>query len=185
MMRAYRRPGFIHNAWYVEHHLLIVEKIALELLSRYPEADRDLVMVLVWIHDYGKALGSSSPSEATVTEGERSLNQHNFSSGFTKTILHYVSLLDAHRRLDLSSAPTEVRIVSSADACSHLVGPFFSIYWWENPGKSISEIMEENRSKLRRDWERKIVLPEARSAFHSRYLFLLEQAEGHPSKFLR
>ncbi len=57
-----------------------------------------------------------------------------------------------------------------------MIGPFFSIYWWENSDVSIEELQARNRKKLTTDWEIKIVLPEIKHAFEFQYRYLLNNA---------
>lgn len=177
-------PKFIHHEWYVKYHLEIVEKISNELCNKHPRADRDLVSALVWIHDYGKILSASNQYELTISEGEKLLRIIGFPDDFIARILEYAAMLDRSRELDLSRAPIEVQIVSSADGCSHLVGPFFPLWWKENSNKYFEELMADNRKKLLKDWQHKIVLPEAREAFEGRYRVVMEQAGHMPSSFL-
>jgi hypothetical protein len=175
---------FIHRSWYIEYHLNIVEKIAMELTEIYPEADRNFVMTLVWLHDYGKFIDWSRQYELTLTEGRRALTDAGFSSKFSDRAIEYARLLDDSQRTDLSKAPIEVQIVSSADGCAHFVGPFFQIWLWENSGRPLRELLRQNRSKAEKDWTRKIVLPEARAAFEQRYRIVCEQNGDLPSSYI-
>jgi hypothetical protein len=76
--------------------------------------------------------------------------------------------------MDLSEAPIEVKIVSTADAVSHMYGPFYQMYCYENPEMSVEELMESNIRKLEKDWDRKMVLPEVKEMLQERYEFLRE-----------
>src|SRR5580704_15099956 len=49
-------PNFFHHKWFVTWHLQVVERLALELTDHYPDADRDLVQVMAWLHDYAKII---------------------------------------------------------------------------------------------------------------------------------
>jgi hypothetical protein len=84
----------------------------------------------------------------------------------------------------LATAPIEIQIVSSSDAASHLVGPFITLYWHENPSMTIAELQAENAKKLTIDWEKKITLPEVKAAFAQRYEYALEIAGVLPDRFL-
>ena len=178
------KPEFVHYRWFVKWHLEIVEKLALELLEHYPKADRDLVMVMVWLHDYGKILDYENEYTKTLSAGPPKLLELGFPPDFTKKAISYIETLDKKLELDLHEAPIEVQIVSSADGCSHMVGPFLHLWWYEHPKKPIEELMADNQHKLLKDWNRKITLPEARTPFEPRFNFLMEQSGKLPEKFL-
>ncbi len=179
---AARNPAFVHHRWYVEHHLAIVERIALELCARYPQADATLVRVLVWLHDYGKAIDRVNERVATLTRGRAALLAAGFPPDF---VAHALRCYERHEAHDtLADAPIEVRIVSSADGAAHLVGPFYALHWHENPQRPIAALLAENRRKALFDWERKIVLPEVRAAFAERHRQRLEQCGDLPERFL-
>jgi len=59
-----------------------------------------------------------------------------------------------------------------------------SLWWWENSDKSIDELLNDNLKKVDKDWNRKIVLPEARRAFEKHYNILLQQSGAFPDKFI-
>ena len=149
-----------------------------------PAADPDLVSVLVWLHDYGKTIDPARQYELTLSEGRALLDEFGCPAEVTERVVAYLEMIDRSAELDLTTAPIEVQIVSSADGCAHFVGPFFHLWWWEHAGTPYQELMAENRRKMVKDWTRKIVLPEARAAFEGRYRFLREQAGDLPDRFL-
>lgn len=180
--RAARHPGFIHHRWYVEYHLVLVERIALELCGVYPDADRGLVQLLVWLHDYGKIVDRPNEHAATLTHGRAALVACGFGPELVARALHYYELFERYD--EVARAPLEVRIASSADGAAHLVGPFYAIWWHEHPERDIPTLMADNRRKALVDWDQKIVLPEVRAAFATRHRLLLEDCGDLPSTFL-
>ena len=181
---AASNPQFVHHKWFVQWHLEIVEKIASELCEYYPDADRELVEVMVWLHDYGKIVDFEHEHVATLSEGPKALARVGFSADFAQTAVNYIEILDKKLEVDLHEAPIEVQIVSSADGCSHMIGPFFHLYWYEHADKPYHELMISDRAKIDKDWNRKIVLPEAREAFEARYKFLVEQTGTLPPRYV-
>jgi hypothetical protein len=177
------RKEFIHHQWFVEFHLLVVEQISLELCKLYKSANLDVVLTMVWLHDYGKILDFSNQHSTTLSEGKNCLLKLGFEESFATEVVNYIDLLDRKENLDAESVPIEVKIVSSADGASHLVGPFFSLWWYENPQKSFRELMQDNVAKAEKDWNKKMVLPEVRKAFAERREYFLEQTGRIPERF--
>ncbi len=176
------RKTFVHNKWFIKYHLQIVEKIANELCEVYPAADRSLVIALVWFHDYGKLMDFKHEHTFTQKKGLAELIRLGFAPALAKKILDYIKVIDAKK--NLRRAPIEIKIVSSADGAAHLVGPFFTLYWYEHPTEGIQSLIAKNERKLTVDWTKKIVLPEVKKAFQSRYFFLKEQLAKLPTTFL-
>lgn len=168
---------FVHHKWFARWHLEVVEKIAANLLEYYPEADSDIVYAMVWMHDYGKIIDFANQYDHSyVDAGRNELIKLGFDDDFAYTVAENIKTLD--KKDDLEHANIETRIVSSSDGCSHLVGPFMSLYWWENPQKPFEEIMQDNIRKLTVDWEKKVVIPEALSAFKNLHDIALDTAKG-------
>lgn len=178
-------PGFMHHEWFVRWHLEIVERIAFELCEKYPAADKELVEVMVWLHDYGKALDFENQYATTLSAGRAKLTEMGFTRDFVERAVSGIEAMDKKMELDLRTAPLEVQIVASADGCSHMVGPFLSLYWREHPELSTEELLTANLAKLEKDWNRKITLPEARAAFAQYHTFLTEQFTAQAQSYIQ
>lgn len=178
-------PAFRHHDWFVTYHLEVVERIAKELLAHYPEADADLVEVMVWMHDYGKILDFDRQYDrALVDVGRDKLIELGFAPDFASRAADYIEWMDKRSEVDLHKAPIEVQIVSSADGGSHFASPFHPIYYHENPDKPLAGILAGKPQRISIDWERKITLPEARAAFAPYYEVTKVQNGQLPQTFL-
>lgn len=178
-----KNPDFLHHKWFIKYHLEIVEQIASELCDIYPDANRDLVMTMVWLHDYGKILDVRREDELTTHEGTKKLLEVWFPQDFVTKVIGYTEIMNQSLTLDISKTALEIQIISSADGCAHMVGPFLSLWWHENSHKDFEELMQDNIYKLNKDWNHKIVLPEARNMFEARYNFHLEKCWKFPEKY--
>ncbi len=176
------RKDFQYHEWMVEYHLEIVERIALELCDMHPEADRDIVQVLAWFHDYGKPIDEIREREITLQEGPEVLKECGFSDEFIQKVVHFWQLMEKKNEIDLREAPIETQIISSADGAAHLVGTFYPGYFGDGDG--FERVQERLKEKMEKDWERKIVLPEVREAFKERYVKARELLGEFPDRFL-
>ncbi len=175
-------PDFTYHEWMFEHHLEIVHRIAIELCDIYTEADREVVEALVWFHDFGKSIDEANEYETTLREGPKAMNEIGFGEEFIQKVLEYWELMEQKNEIDIRTCPIETQIVSTADGCSHFVGMFYASYFGD--GDTVEVTKQHLREKIEQDWNRKIVLPEARTAFETRYLRAKELCGEYPERFI-
>ncbi len=178
----FSKKDFQYHEWMVKYHLEIVERIAMELCDAYPEADRDIVQVLVWFHDFGKPIDEKNEKETTLREGPKALAECGFSQEFIDKVLRCWELMEKKNEIDIRTTPIETQIISSADGASHFVGVFYPSYFGD--GDDFVTTQKYLKEKIEKDWNRKIVLPEAQEAFRSRYEKAKELLGEFPDKFL-
>lgn len=175
---------FIFREFFVADHLVIAERIAMELCDIYKEADRDLVFALVWFHDFGKPIDIKNERVITREEGAKAMCRADLPVEFVDRVLKYWERMEMKNEIDISKECIEVQIVSSADGAAHLAGKFFSTYFGDFKEESLEETVARIKKKIKQDWERKIVLPEVKKAFEQRYLMALEITGEYPKKFI-
>ncbi len=178
-----KSKNFPYREWYVNDHLAVVEKIAMELCSKHPDADRDVVFALVWLHDFGKSIDEGNEYEATKNRGVEAMRTVNIPEDFIKRVLGCWMRMEMKNEIDISKEAIEVQIVSTADGASHFVGKFYPSYFRDDPKESVQSIVERIKTKIDKDWERKIVLPEAKLAFQQRYEKVREIIGEYPDRF--
>jgi hypothetical protein len=174
--------SFIHHEWYLDQHLEIVEQLSLEISKNY-EPDMDLVLSLVWIHDYAKTVGIRDDKEV-ISRSRSFLLELGFEEEYIDKLINLLEIFERKEPEELRNSPIEVQIVSTADGASHMIGTFYQRYVYENPDVPFDELMESNLRKLDKDWNRKIVLPEVKEKLQERYDFLRESFGEIPERIL-
>lgn len=178
-------PSFAYREWFVDDHLTIVERIAMELCDHYPQADRAAVRALVWFHDFGKPIDEENEYETTKKKGVEAMRSVGLPEDFIQRVLACWIRMEMKAEIDIAREAVEVQIVSTADGASHFVGKFYPSYFRDDPKEGLSTIVDRIKEKIAKDWERKIVLPEAKQAFRHRYDQAKEIVGDYPDKFLQ
>jgi HD superfamily phosphodiesterase len=142
----------IHD-WFL-HHVQQVEKWALKILPYYPNADREVVLLSVWLHDIGQQHKENHANHELYSEIEakRFLSLSGVKEDTVEKVAHCVR---THRcKEDAKPATDEARILAAADSASHLTDIVY-IYML-NAGNSRNEVL----AKLERDIRDVQSLPE-------------------------
>lgn len=179
-----KNENFEYREWFIADHLLIVERIAMELCDIYKEADRDVVFALVWFHDFGKPVDDKNERIITKEKGIEAMELVGLDEIFINKVYESWVRMEMKNEIDISKEPIEVQIVSTADGASHFVGKFYSTYFMDDRKESMKNLEERISKKIKQDWERKIVLLEVKKAFNDRYLKSLEILGEYPDKFI-
>lgn len=151
-------PG---KSWVVNRHLLVVEKFANQLCDLYKKANREVVLLGVWLHDVGRARKSSIDHDLYgAEEARRILKKYNLPE---KKIKLVAEVCRAHRCKDIKPKNLEAKILATADAMSHLVDAFYILlifrrHWGDDFEKNRKRAFE----KLERDFNDKILLPKVK-----------------------
>jgi len=175
---------FEYREWFIPDHLLIVERIAMELCDIYKEADRDVVFALVWFHDFGKPIDAKNERVITKEKGIEVMLEIGFTEEFVNKVYDSWVRMEMKNEIDISKEAIEVQIVSTADGASHFVGKFHSTYFMDDKQETVKNLEKRISDKIKQDWDRKIVIPEVKKAFKDRYLRSLEILGEYPDKFI-
>lgn len=149
-LESVKKAGSEYN--YLSRHLTQVEKWAIKILQRKPEADKELVMLGVWLHDIGQVVGDKQNDHAINSEAEakRFLGKEEADNELINKVAHCVR---AHRCKDIQPETLEAKIVAVADSASHMT----DIVYIDMASKGN---IEDAKTKLERDFRDEGLFPE-------------------------
>jgi len=135
---------------YLFRHVPQVEKWAKKILLEYPDANSEVVLASVWLHDIGDIIGHKKNDHAVFSEKFvlDNLPVLGISNDVTKQIAHCVR---AHRCRDVQPLTIEAKILAISDSLSHMTD---SIYFELIELESIDFVLD----KLDRDYRDKSLL---------------------------
>jgi hypothetical protein len=109
--------------WFYDVHLLGVEKFAKKLLKKLPKANKEIVLLSVWLHDIAQVRGiRGEHAKMGVAEAEKIMKQFGYSYPI---INHVKEIILAHGCKELMPKTLEGKILASADAMSHYTNDFY------------------------------------------------------------
>ena len=163
VLETSKRNGFI---WFYEVHLLPAVKSAEEILKLYPEADKNIVMPAIWLHDIAKISqkdieGFEDIHPVHHKEGAKMaadiLSDYRLSDGKTRMITDCI--LKHRNSGEYKAEALEEKIVAVADTLSHFRSVFYLIHFKFHPNSTIAGMKEKQLAKMKRDWADLSLLP--------------------------
>jgi HD superfamily phosphodiesterase len=109
--------------WFYTDHLLAVEKFSKFLLKNLPKADKEIVMLGVWLHDLQRIRGIKGDHQKIgAREAEKVMKEFGYSREVIKKVKNIIL---THSCSQKKPTTVEGKILSSADAMSHYYNDFF------------------------------------------------------------
>lgn len=163
--------GFI-DEWFYDIHLLSVEKFAKILLKKLPKADKEIVLLGVWLHDLQRVRGKKGDhAKIGAIEAEKVMRQFEYSG---EVISHVREIILSHS-CDTFSRPKslEGKILASADAMSHYNNDFYLVIAVAGE-RNLTEYKKWALEKLDKDYNKKIFFDFAKKMIVKRHKILKE-----------
>jgi len=147
---------FGSDPYYLRSHVPEVEKWVKYLLKKFPEADSEVVLLAVWMHDIGyyPILAEIDHAIRSEERAKKFLENLNYPKDKMEKVLHCVR---AHRCHDIMPNSIEAKIIACVDSASHMTE---SVYF--NLAKDDKENNREFRvyAKMERDFRDLGAFPE-------------------------
>lgn len=105
---------------YLPRHVVEAEKWAKRLLKNYPEVDKEIVLLSIWLHDIGQATIENRKDDHAVkseAEARRFLSEIGLAAEKIEKVVHCIR---AHRCRDVQPKTLEAKILAAVDSVSHM-----------------------------------------------------------------
>lgn len=162
--------------WFFKLHQREVITSAEELLKEYPNADKEIVLISVWLHDLGH-FAAKTLDEVDLVKPDHHLNGAKVAEDLLKKydisqdeIEKIKKCILCHRGSPPHIPQTiEEKIVACADTLSHYRSIFYLFYFKIYPNHSLEQFAKTQKAKLERDWRDLSLLPKAREIAKERF----------------
>jgi len=150
LLRAFDEGDPIYP--YLPRHVGEVERWAMKILRKHPEADEEIVRLAVWLHDIGHTTGDRETDHAlqSAVEAERFLSERGLAAERVQQVVHCAR---AHRCRDIQPETIEAKILAVADSASHMTDVNYIVH-------ASDGLRDYALEKLERDYRDAGLLPE-------------------------
>ena len=109
------------------NHVPEMEKWAIFMINKHPEADSEVILLGVWLHDIGHypiPLEKDKPDHAVRGEeiAKKFLEKEKYPKEKMEKVLHCVR---SHRNRDVAPKIIEAKIIACIDSASHMTGDIY------------------------------------------------------------
>jgi CRISPR/Cas system-associated endonuclease Cas3-HD len=149
------------------YHVFEVDKWARYLLKIHKEADPEVVLLGVWLHDLGLYVEPYEEDHAVGSEKTAKifLEKNGYSQEKINKVLHVIR---AHRCKDVLPETIEAKIVACADSASHFTDGVYIrlIMSWEKRQEDKTKVLQ----KIDRDYRDLALFPDVKKKLTPLYL---------------
>ncbi|MFH1500924.1 MAG: HD domain-containing protein [archaeon] len=150
------------------YHIIPVVKNS-EILAKKTGANLEVVEVAAYLHDIAglQGLRENNHHIEGAEKAVKILGELGYEEDFIKQVEHCI--LTHRGRGYLEPKTKEAKVVASADAMAHF-DTFLDLFrFFLEKLESFEETVEVIEGKMERDWERKLILPEAKEMIKEKY----------------
>lgn len=146
-------------------HIVPVVKYAKQL-AKVKKADVKSVEIAALLHDIGRIrFGGKDHDKTGALESVKILSELGASRDLIEEVRHST---ECHRMKDKMPGTLIAKIIANADAMSHLdIIPLF--FFWRAERGNFDEAYKWVDEKLKRDWNTKLSMPEAKKIMKQKY----------------
>lgn len=152
--------------WFYKYHVKVVLELA-EKLNKIKGGNEEIIKLAAVLHDFARIKSHKSHDLESVKIAKKILKTHDYSKSTIEQVSHCI---ETHRCRDKKPKTLEAKIISSADAMSHI--KYYPILLWVAyylNRMSLEEGISWVQEKIKRGWEQKILIPEAKKMVEKEY----------------
>lgn len=157
--------------WFYDEHLLAVEKYANFLLKKLPKANKEVVLLGVWLHDTQRVRGiRGNHQRIGANEAKKIMLEYDYPSDIIKKVQR---IIITHSCDSNPPVTLEGKILATADAMAHYVNDFY-LRIATTEQRSLKEFKLWALEKLNRDYNKKIFFQFAKKEIKERHTTLIK-----------
>lgn len=158
-------------SWFYDVHLLAVEKYTNFLLKKLPKANKEVVLLGVWLHDTQRIRGIKGDHQKIgAEEAGKTMLEYGYSEDVIKKVQNIIL---SHSCNSLMPSTLEGKILATADAMAHYANDFY-LNIAVTGKRNLQEYKISALAKLNKDYDEKIFFPFAKKEIKAKHEVLMK-----------